>query len=142
MQPNIKFDKDSTTAALATTWSAASATQTAGIYFTRGTATDMSVVTVFTGSASSAPAGSQTITVAVYGSATTGFATSTAVTADKSTTNATTATGNALVSVLHFAQLQYPYYKLTYAPGGTVTGQAVSIAVFSGLQDSLDNTVQ
>lgn len=141
-QPNLKIDKDSTTAALATTWSASSAAQTSNIYVTKGTATDMTAVSIFTGQASSAPAGSQTIAVVAWGSATTGFASSTSVSADKSTTNATTATGNALVSVLHYAQLQYPFYKFVYSPGGTVTGQAVTVAVFTGIEDSLDATVQ
>ncbi len=143
MIPNLRIDKDSTTAANgASTWSAASGGQTSATYVQKGTATDMVVATVFNGSASSAASGSQTIAVTVYGSASTGFATSTLVAADKSTTNATTAASNVLLSVLHFAQLQYPYYKFVYTPGGNVTGQAQSVAIFSGLQDSLDNTVQ
>ena len=139
MQPNLKLATDATTAANgASTWSGTSVTQTSAAFWTRGTATDLDLVTVFTGSASSAGAGAaSTIAVQLYGSATTGFATSVAITADKGTSSAGTATN---VGSAHYAQLAYPYYKATYAPSATITGQAVSIAIFSGLQDSLDNT--
>ena len=140
MQPNVKLASDATTAANgASTWSGTSVTQTSATFITRGTATDLDVVTVLSGSASSAAAGvAGLITVQLYGSAATGFATSTAIVADKGTT-ATAGTATWVTSA-HYAQLGFPYYKLTYAPSATVTGQAVSVFILTGLQDSLDNT--
>lgn len=140
-QPNMKLGTDATTAANgASTWSGSSVAQTAATFFTRGTATDLDVVVVFTGSASSAAAGAAgTIALTLQGSASTAFTSATTVAADKGTVAAGTATN---IGSAHFAQLAYPYYRAILGPSATITGQATVVYVGSGLQDSLDDTTQ
>ena len=143
-QPNLKTGTDATTVVTvgASTWSAASTPTTAASFFTKGTATDIDLVVVFSGSASSAAAGSAGVIAAtLYGSAATTFASATSVAADKGTIACSTAAGNN-IGTAHYAQLQYPYYRTVLSPSATVTGQAAVVYVASGLQDSLDDSVQ
>ena len=138
-QPNLKVQSDASTAiATANTWTASSVVLNASQFFTRGTATDLELFVSFASLAGTAAAGS--VTPLLVGSATTGFSTTASITPDKGalgTVGASSISGHA-----HYAQLLYPYYRVQYTPTGasTATGSAVSIAVFSGLQDSLDVT--
>ena len=139
-QPNLKVQSDASTAiATATTWTASSVVEN-GQIFTRGTATDLELVVSFGSLAGTAAAGS--VTPLLVGSAATSFATTASISPDK---GALATVGASSISThAHYAQLQYPYYRVNYTPTGasTATGTAMSIAVFSGLQDSLDNSDQ
>ena len=139
--PNLKITTDCTTAANgASTWVAASGAQTAASFATKGTATDLDVVVLFTGSSASAAAGTAgLIAITLQGSAATTFSSPTTVAPDKGTIASGTGTN---ITVAHFAQLQYPYYRAILTPSATVSGQAAVVYVLSGLQDSLDNTAQ
>lgn len=135
-QPNLVVKGDSSTAiATATTWSASSVVEN-GQIISKGTATDLELVTVLGSLAGTAAAGTA-INITLSGSTSSTFATSTTVSADKGADNVSTAT---FTGHAHYAQLQYPYYRATYTPNGagTVTGTAMSVFVFSGVQDSLD----
>ena len=140
-QPNLKIATDATSAANgASTWSGASGAQTAASFFTRGTATDMDVVVLFTGSGAGAAAGAAgSIAITLQGAAATTFAATTTYTADKGSIGSSTAT---ILTSAHFAQLQQPYFRAILTPSATVTGQAVVVYIASGLQDSLDDTTQ
>lgn len=140
-QPNLKVGTDCTTAANgASTWVSASGAQTAASFFTRGTATDLTVAVLFTGSSASAAAGAAgTIAITLQGASATTFASPTSVTADKGTIASGTGTN---ITVAHFAQLAFPYYRAILTPSATVSGQAAVVYIASGLQDSLDDSVQ
>lgn len=139
-QPNMIVKGDGSTAiATATTWTGSTVVET-GQIIAKGSATDLELVTVLVSLAGTAAAGTA-INVSLSGSTSSTFATSTTVSADKGSDTVSTAT---MTGHAHYAQLQYPYYRATYTPNGaaTVTGTAVSVFVFSGVQDSLDNSDQ
>jgi hypothetical protein len=136
-QPVLKVQTDASTAiASANTWSASSVVQQANQFFTKGTATDLELFVISSSLAGTASANS--VTPTLVGSATSAFSTTASVSPDKGTL---AGVGQANISThAHFAQLSYPYYRLLYTPTGAsnFTGSVVSVAVFSGYQDSLD----
>jgi hypothetical protein len=106
----------------------------------KGTATDM-VVTILAGP-DGATAISGTVALAVQGSNVTSSVASnwTTVTADKGTLANITASGT---QSLHYAQLQYQFYHLSYnGSAAAVTANVDVVWNFHPVEDSFDATVQ
>lgn len=104
----------------------------------KGTATDLTLVILAAGDGANPVAG--TVTNTIQGSnLTTSASFTNTVTADKGTIVNTTVAG---MQVLHFAQLQFQYYRIALSAAASTTADTSAVWVFSGLQDSVDNTVQ
>jgi len=104
----------------------------------KGTATDLKL-TILAGTDGVNPVAG-TVTNTIQGSnLTTSASFTNTVVADKGTIANTTAGGQ---QVLHFAQLQYQYYRIALSAGASTTADTSAIWDFYQLQDSFDNTVQ
>jgi len=102
----------------------------------KGTATDLMLVIVAAGDGGNPVAG--TVTHTIQGAnATTGPWTT--VTADKGTIANTTVAGQ---QVLHFAQLQFAFYRDALSAAAATTADHTLTWVFQNLSDSFDNSVQ
>ena len=112
---------------------------TVGAAQAKGTATDLRLVVNASPDGATAVGGSTA--VAVQGSNVTVSASSnwTAVTPDKGTLAAITASGGQAV---HLAQLQYAYYRVQLVAATTATADVNTVFDFQGIADSTLNTVQ
>lgn len=105
----------------------------------KGTATDLYLVLIVGPDAASAVGG--TTNIQVQGSNVTASASSnwTSVAADKGTLPAFTASGSA---VLHFAQLQSQYYRVSVNCTTSATADVSATWVYHPVEDSFDATTQ
>lgn len=105
----------------------------------KGTATDLYLVLLVGPDGGSAVGG--TTNIVVQGSNLTASASSnwTSLAADKGTLAAFTASGS---SVLHFANLQSQYYRVSVNCTTSATADVSAIWVYHPVQDSFDATVQ
>lgn len=102
----------------------------------KGTATDLMLVILAGQDGANAVAG--TVTNTIQGSnLTTSASFTNTVTADKGTVVNTTVAG---MQVLHFAQLQFQYYRLALSAAASTTADTSAIWNFFQIQDSFDNT--
>ena len=104
----------------------------------KGTATDLQLVVLGGPDGATAVAGSTA--VSVQGSNLTATATSTwnAVTPDKGSFAAITASGQ---QVVHLANLQYAFYRVELVMATTATVDVETVFNFQNLQDSFDDSV-
>lgn len=102
-----------------------------GVAANKGTATDLVVVLSNTGA-------SGTVTPTIQGANATGGPW-TAVTPDKGSLAALSA--GASVQVVHLAQLQYQFYRVSYTSGATSGTTATDTFVFVPVQDTANATV-
>lgn len=116
------------------------ATTTNGTAQNKGTATDL-LLTINAGAdGSSAFAAGTTAAPVIQGSNTSDFATATTVTADKGTLPANfIAAGQ---TNLHFAQLQFQYYRIRIVSTGSPVMNLTCVWNFHPVEDSFDASVQ
>lgn len=117
--------------------SSSGATTATGTAQNKGTATDL--LLSFTIGADGATAVTGTLAPVIQGSNSTnsGFTT---VTADKGTLPASTTAATTVT--LHFAQLQFQYYRFNITSSGAATCDISAVWNFHPVQDSFDATVQ
>jgi hypothetical protein len=102
----------------------------------KGSATDLMLVIVAAGDGANPVAGTVTHTIQ-GGNTSTGPWTT--VVADKGTIANTTVAGQ---QVLHFAQLQYAYYRDALSAAASTTADHTLVWAFQGVADSSSNSVQ
>jgi hypothetical protein len=116
------------------------ATTTNGTAQNKGTSTDCLLVINVGADGSSAFAAGTTAAPVIQGSNTSGFASPTTVTADKGTLPAQfVAAGQ---TVLHLAQLQFQFYRISIVSTGSVVMNITCVWAFHPVEDSFDASQQ
>lgn len=102
----------------------------------KGTATDLMLVILAGTDGVNPVAGTETITI--QGANVSTFASPTTVTPDKGTIANVTVGG---AQVVHFANLQFAFYRVALSAGAATTADVSCVWVFHPMQDSFDSTV-
>lgn len=117
--------------------SSTGATTASGAAQNKGTATDLLLTLIVGQDGATAVTGTLAAVVQGSNSTNSGFTT---VTPDKGTIPATT--NAATVLSLHFAQLQFQYYRFQVTSSGAATCDITGVWSFMPMEDSFDASVQ